>query len=113
VLHVDGNAPLVVGADVTAGHRVVLHGCTIGDGALIGIGAVVLSRSTIGAGALVAAGSLVPEGMTIPPGTLAMGVPAKVRRDVTDAERQRMREGGLRYLELARQYRAARAASRG
>lgn len=112
ILHVDPAWPLVVGADITAGHGVVLHGCTVGDGALIGVRAVVLSGARVGAGALVAAGSLVPEGAEIPPGVLAMGVPARVKRDLTDAERQRMRQSTLNYLDLARRYRAARAAAR-
>lgn len=109
ILHVDPTWPLVIGADITAGHGVVLHGCTIGDGALIGIRAVVLSGARVGAGTLVAAGSLVPEGVEIPPGVLAMGVPARVKRDLTEAERQRMRQSTLNYLDLARRYRAARA----
>lgn len=114
ILHVDVGQPLVIGADITAGHGAVLHGCRIGDGALIGIRAVVLSGAEVGAGALLAAGSLVPEGAVIPPGVLAMGTPARPRRDLTDAERERMRRSTANYLELARRYRVLRAgASRG
>lgn len=108
VLHVDADQPLVIGADITAGHGVVLHGCRIGDGALIGIRAVVLSGAEVGAGALVAAGSLVPEGAVIPPGVLAMGTPARPKRELTEAERERMRRSTANYLELARRYRTLR-----
>jgi carbonic anhydrase/acetyltransferase-like protein (isoleucine patch superfamily) len=111
VLHVDPGYPLVVGADVTVGHGVVLHGCTVGDGALVGIRAVVLSGARVGAGTLVAAGALVPEGAEVPPGMLAMGMPARVRRGVSDAERERMRLGAQRYVDLARAYGAARRAA--
>ncbi len=113
ILHVDVDQPLVIGADVTAGHGVVLHGCRIGDGVLIGIRAVVLSGAEVGAGALVAAGSLVPEGAVIPPGVLAMGTPTRPRRDLTDAERERVRQSTTRYLELARRYRVLRAGPSG
>jgi carbonic anhydrase/acetyltransferase-like protein (isoleucine patch superfamily) len=110
ILHVEPDRGLAIGADVTVGHGVVLHACTIGDGALIGIGATVLTGATVGEGAVVAAGSLVPEGAVIPPGMLVMGTPARVRREVTEAERQRVRRGNRNYLELARKYRAARGA---
>lgn len=109
VLHVEPDRGLVVGADVTVGHGVVLHACTIGDGALVGIGAMVLTGASVGEGALVAAGSLVPEGAVVPPGMLAMGTPARVRREVSAAERERVRRGNANYLELARKYRSARA----
>ncbi len=84
VLHVDHDQfPCIVGNRVTVGHRVVLHGCQVQDEALIGIGAVVLNGARIGAGAVVAAGAVVPEGMEVPSCMLAMGTPAKVRREVT------------------------------
>lgn len=113
ILHVDVDQPLVIGADITVGHGAVLHGCRIGDGALIGIRAVVLNGAEVGAGALVAAGALVPEGAVIPPGVLAMGTPARLKRELTEAERERMRQGTTRYLELARRYRALRAGPAG
>lgn len=109
ILHVEPDRGLTVGAEVTVGHGVVLHACSIGDGALIGIGAVVLTGATVGDGAIVAAGSLVPEGAAVPPGMLVMGTPARVIRPVTAAERERVRRGNANYLELARKYRAARA----
>lgn len=105
VLHVDHDLyPCVVGTRVTVGHRVVLHGCEVGDGALIGIGAVVLNGAKIGAGAIVAAGALVPEGMEVPARTVAMGVPAKVRREVTAEERERFEKNCDRYVEITAIY---------
>ncbi|MFY9315459.1 MAG: gamma carbonic anhydrase family protein [Burkholderiales bacterium] len=83
VLHCDPGFPLTVGKRVTVGHKVMLHGCSVGDGALIGINSVVLNGAKIGAGALIGANSLVPEGKEIPPGVLAVGSPAKVVRALT------------------------------
>ena len=106
VLHVDsGDFPLLIGDRVTVGHAVVLHGCTVEDECLIGIGAVILNGARIGAGSVIAAGALVPEGMEIPPGSLVMGVPGKVRRPVTGEERERFRENCRHYVELRGQYR--------
>lgn len=105
VLHVDhGRYPCSVGNRVTVGHRVVLHGCEVEDDALIGIGAIVLNGAKIGAGAIVAAGALVPEGMEVPARTLAMGVPAKVRRDVTAEEEERFRKNWQNYVAIASIY---------
>jgi carbonic anhydrase/acetyltransferase-like protein (isoleucine patch superfamily) len=86
-VHVDPGHPFVSGRDVSVGHNAVVHGCTIGDGSLIGMGAVVLSGAVIGAGCLIAGGAVVLEGAVIPPGSLVAGVPARVRRDLTDEER--------------------------
>jgi carbonic anhydrase/acetyltransferase-like protein (isoleucine patch superfamily) len=83
VLHCDPGFPLTIGKRVTIGHKAMLHGCTVGDGALIGINSVILNGAKIGAGSLVGANSLVPEGKEIPPGVLAMGSPAKVVRELT------------------------------
>jgi carbonic anhydrase/acetyltransferase-like protein (isoleucine patch superfamily) len=83
VLHCDPGFPLTVGKRVTVGHKVMLHGCTVGDGALVGINSVVLNGAKIGAGSLIGANSLVPEGREIPPGVLAVGSPAKVVRPLT------------------------------
>ena len=91
------------------GHRVVLHGCQIEDGALIGIGAIVLNGAKIGAGAVVAAGALVPEEMEIPANMLAMGVPAKVRRAVTEEEQKRFQKNCDNYLRLCALYKEERA----
>jgi carbonic anhydrase/acetyltransferase-like protein (isoleucine patch superfamily) len=107
VLHADPGHPCLVGARVTIGHAAVVHGAKVGDDALIGIGARVLNGAVVGAGALVGAGAVVSEGAEIPPGALVLGVPGKVRRDVTDAERERMARGIANYVKLAETYRAA------
>lgn len=85
-VHVDPGFPIKVGVGVTVGHNVVLHGCTIEDDALIGMGAVILNGAVIGAGSLVAAGAVVSQGVVIPPRSLVAGVPGKVKRELTDAE---------------------------
>jgi gamma-carbonic anhydrase len=101
VLHVDyeDEFRLEIGNQVTVGHRVVLHGCIIEDGALIGIGAIVLNGARIGKGSVVAAGALVPEGMNVPPGSVVMGVPGKVRREVSPEERERFRINAANYVK--------------
>jgi gamma-carbonic anhydrase len=105
VIHVDHRDwPCIVGNRVTVGHSAVLHGCHISDGALIGIGAIVLNGAKIGEGSVVAAGALVPEGMEIPPKALAMGTPAKVRREVTAEEQERFAENCDWYVRLAATY---------
>ena len=99
VLHVDqGDFPLTLGNRVTVGHSVVLHGCTVGDDTLIGIGAIVLNGATIGPGSVIAAGAVVPEGMQIPAGSMVMGVPAKIRREVTVEEKERFRVNAQHYV---------------
>jgi carbonic anhydrase/acetyltransferase-like protein (isoleucine patch superfamily) len=110
VLHVDHDLyPCIVGTRVTVGHRVVLHGCEVGDGALIGIGAVVLNGAKIGTGAIVAAGALVPEGMEVPPNTVVMGTPAKVRRQVTREERERFEKNCANYVKITAVYKEEQA----
>ncbi len=105
VLHVDHDKyPCIVGNRVTVGHSVVLHGCVVEDEALIGIGAIVLNGARIGCGAVVAAGALVPEGMEIPPNALAMGAPAKVRREVSEEERARFRKNCENYVKITAVY---------
>lgn len=104
VLHCDKGFPLTIGDRVTVGHSVVLHGCTIEDDALIGIGAIVLNGARIGRGAVVAAGALVPEGMDVPAATLVVGVPAKPKRTVTPEEQARFTEGVRHYVERAALY---------
>jgi carbonic anhydrase/acetyltransferase-like protein (isoleucine patch superfamily) len=98
-VHVDPGHPVVIGRDVSVGHNAVVHGCTIGDGSLIGMGAVVLSGAVIGDGCLIAGGAVVLEGAVIPPGSLVAGVPAKVRRDLTDDERAGILRNALVYRE--------------
>lgn len=108
VIHMDREMPCLIGDDVTIGHGAILHSCIIGNEALIGMGAILLSGSVIGERAIVAAGALVREGQEIPPDTLAMGVPAKVGRDVTEAELERVRRGKADYVARAHQMRKAR-----
>jgi carbonic anhydrase/acetyltransferase-like protein (isoleucine patch superfamily) len=96
---------LHIGNRVTVGHSAVLHGCVVEDECLIGIGAIVLNGARVGAGSVVAAGSLVTEGMQVPPGSLVMGVPAKVRREVTADERERFRTNAAHYVQYRQMYR--------
>lgn len=104
VVHVDSDAPTIVGADVTVGHGAILHGCRVEDGVLIGMHATVLNGAVVGRGALVAAGALVPPGMEVPPGMLVAGVPARVLRAVKEEEARRMEAGLRHYLELKTRY---------
>ena len=105
VVHVTTDInPTIIGNNVTVGHRVILHGCTVHDGALIGMGAIVMDRAVVGEGALVAAGSLVVEGTEIPPGMLAMGSPAKVKRPLTAEERAYLAYAADHYVNIAIQY---------
>jgi carbonic anhydrase/acetyltransferase-like protein (isoleucine patch superfamily) len=105
VLHVDHDLyPCIVGNRVTVGHRAVLHGCEVADGVVIGIGAVVLNGAKIGAGAVVAAGALVPESMEVPPGMVVMGMPARVRREVTVEERERFGKNCNNYIRITAIY---------
>ncbi|MFF7683283.1 gamma carbonic anhydrase family protein [Microbacterium sp. NPDC007973] len=97
-VHVDSGHGVVIGADVSVGHNAVVHGCTIDDGSLIGMGSVVLSGAHIGAGSLVAGGAVVLEGTIVPPGSLVAGVPAKVRRELTAAEREGIVRNAETYL---------------
>jgi carbonic anhydrase/acetyltransferase-like protein (isoleucine patch superfamily) len=106
ILHCDEGIPCTVGTRVTIGHGAVVHGATVGDRALIGIGAILLNRSRLGDGAWLAAGSVLGEGKEIPPGTLAMGAPARPVRDLSDADLARADEGVEHYLELMEAYRA-------
>ena len=99
VLHGDPGQPVRLGADVTVGHRAVLHGATLEDGCLVGIGAIVLNGVTVGAGALVAAGSVVTK--DVPPGTLVMGAPAAVKRELSLEAIDEQRCHARRYAQLA------------
>ncbi|OCG75670.1 gamma carbonic anhydrase family protein [Microbacterium sediminis] len=110
-IHVDGGHPAVIGEDVSIGHNAVVHGCAIGDGSLIGMGAVVLSGAAIGESSLVAAGAVVLEGTVVPPRSLVAGVPGKVRRELTDDEIAGLHDNARRYLDHAARH--ARAEERG
>lgn len=106
-LHVDPGFPITVGERVSVGHNAVLHGATVEDDCLIGMGATVLNGAVIGAGSLVAAQALVPQGMRVPPGSLVAGVPAKVRRELTEEEREGLTLNGTFYVDLAKAHKEA------
>ena len=105
VLHTDPGFPLTLGEDVTVGHQVMLHGCTIGDGALIGIQAVVLNGAKIGKNCLVGAGAVVTEGKEFPDNCLILGSPAKVVRELSPEQASRMRMAALHYVDNAQRHR--------
>ena len=105
VLHVTRRThPLVVGSEVTVGHRVTLHGCTVKDRCLIGMGATLLDGSVVGEESIIGAGALVPEGRVVPPRSLALGVPAKIRRELSRAELDFLPRSAQNYVELAEIY---------
>lgn len=106
VVHVDAGRPALIGARVGVGHRAILHGCTVEDDCLIGMGSVLLNAVVVGAGSVVAAGAVLREGMVVPPGSLVMGVPARVVRPVDDALRTRIRETWQHYVTEAERHRA-------
>jgi carbonic anhydrase/acetyltransferase-like protein (isoleucine patch superfamily) len=105
VLHADHGYPMVVGKHVTVGHQVMLHGCTIGDESLIGIGATLLNGATIGRNCLVGAGSLVTEGKVFPDGSMIMGSPARVVKSLTPEQIEGLRRSAHHYIENAERYR--------
>jgi len=104
VLHADPGIPLNIGAGVTVGHMVMLHGCTIGDNTLIGIGSIVLNHASIGANSIVGANSLVTEGREVPDGVLSIGSPAKVVRELTAGEIQLNTAAARHYVENGRRF---------
>jgi carbonic anhydrase/acetyltransferase-like protein (isoleucine patch superfamily) len=106
VLHVDDGVPLTVGANVTVGHMVMLHGCTIGEESLIGIKSVILNKAVIGRHCIIGANSLIPEGKEIPERSLVMGSPGKIVRQLSDEEVARLLLAAQGYVENARRYRA-------
>lgn len=107
VLHVDPGFPLTLGRNVTIGHKAMLHGCSVGDGTLIGINSVVLNGAKIGAGTLVGANSLVAEGKQIPPGVLVLGSPAKIVRELTPEEQKRVMDISHGYVERSGLFRSS------
>ena len=105
VLHADPGFPLTIGTRVTVGHQAMLHGCTIGDGALIGIQAVVMNGAVIGASCLVGAGAVVTEGKSFPPRSLVLGAPAKAVRTLTDADIANLERAASGYVERGAHFR--------
>ncbi len=106
VLHTDMGFPLTIGSSCTIGHRAILHGCTIGDNSLIGMGAIILNGARIGANSLVGAGALVPEGKDYPDGSLIVGVPGRVVRTLDDAQIERLRQSAASYVANWRRFAA-------
>jgi carbonic anhydrase/acetyltransferase-like protein (isoleucine patch superfamily) len=107
VLHTDPGHPLEVGEGVTVGHQAMLHGCTIGDGSLVGIQAIVLNDARIGAECLIGAGALVAEGKEIPPRSVVLGSPGRVVRTLTDEQVAALRDSAARYVARAKLFRAS------
>jgi carbonic anhydrase/acetyltransferase-like protein (isoleucine patch superfamily) len=107
ILHVtSGTHPTIVGDEVTLGHRVTLHGCTVKDRCLVGIGAIVMDGAVVGEESIVGAGSLVAPGFVVPPRTLALGSPARVKRSLSAAEVEHLARSAANYVEYARRYAA-------
>ena len=105
VLHTDEGVPMDIGANVTVGHLVMLHGCTVGDNSLIGIGSVVLNRAVIGKNSIVGANTLIPEGKVFPDRVLIVGSPGKVVRELSDEEVAKLEKSAAHYVANARRYR--------
>ncbi|MBX3094328.1 MAG: gamma carbonic anhydrase family protein [Cryobacterium sp.] len=106
VVHCDAGIPTSIGAGVSVGHGAVVHGCTVEDDCLIGMGATIMNGAVIGAGSLVAGGAVVLEGTVVPPRSLVAGVPAKVRRELSDEEIEGIRANAAHYVELSRAHAA-------
>ena len=106
IIHVDPGVPCTIGHRVGIGHRAIVHGATVGDDCLIGMGAILLNRVVVGSGSIVGAGAVCREGMEIPPNSLVVGVPAKVIRETTEAERERIAHTVEAYLALQQEHRA-------
>jgi len=104
VLHTDHGAPLTIGSNVTIGHMVMLHGCTIGDGSLIGIGAIVLNGAKIGRNCLIGAGALITEGKEIPDNSMVVGAPGKVVREIGEQHALILQASALHYVENWKRY---------
>ena len=108
IVHVDEDVPCRIGSRVGVGHRAILHGCTVEDDSLIGMGAVLLNNVRVGSGSVVAAGAVLPEGMQVPPRSLVMGVPARIVREVDERLAQRIAETWSHYVKQAQAHHAGR-----
>lgn len=104
VVHTETNIPTKIGDYTVIGHNAIIHGCTIGNNCLIGMGAVILNKAEIGDNCIIGAGALVPEGKAIPPNSLVVGIPGKVVRQVTDEEVEKIRKNAIRYNELYKKH---------
>jgi carbonic anhydrase/acetyltransferase-like protein (isoleucine patch superfamily) len=105
VLHTDPGSPIVIGSHVTIGHKAMLHGCSIGDNSLVGINAVVLNGAKIGRNCLIGANALVTEGKEIPDGSMVLGSPGRILRELTPEQIEGLRQSALHYVENARRFR--------
>ena len=103
-LHIDADSPLIIGDNVTVGHNSVLHGCTINNNCIIGMGAVILNNANIGKNTIIGAGALIPENKKIPEGSLVLGVPAKVTRKLSEKEIENIQESADHYYDLSQKY---------
>jgi carbonic anhydrase/acetyltransferase-like protein (isoleucine patch superfamily) len=110
IVHVDEGVPCIIAGQVGVGHRVILHGCTVEEDCLIGMGSILLNGVRVGRGSVVAAGALLPEGMEVPAGSLVMGIPGKVVRPVDTVLARRIEETWRHYVENARRHRAGQYA---
>lgn len=108
VVHADADAPCTIGSRVGVGHRAILHGCTVEDECLVGMGAVLLNHVRVGRGSVIGAAALLPEGMVVPAGSLVLGIPARVVRPVDRELAARIESTWRHYLELARAHRSGR-----
>jgi len=106
ILHIDSGYPLTIGKGVTIGHKAMLHGCTIGDYSLIGINAVVLNGAKIGKHCLIGANTLVPENMEIPDGSLVVGSPAKIKRELSEPQKKMLEMSAVHYVRNGQKFRA-------
>ena len=112
VFHTDMGFPLTLGENVTIGHKAMLHGCTVGDGSLIGVGATILNGAKIGKGCLIGAGALVTEGKEIPDGSMVLGAPGKVVRELDEAAKNALIASALHYQDNMRRFRSGLKAVR-
>lgn len=106
MVHVDEGIPCSIGARVGVGHRAILHGCTVEDDSLVGMGAILLNHVRVGSGSVIGAGAVLTEGTVVPPGSLVLGVPAKVVRPVDDDLRERIVTTVTHYVELAQRHKS-------
>jgi len=104
ILHVDPGCPVNIGNEVIVGHRCILHGCIIGDNTLIGMGAIIMNKAQIGSFCIIGAGAVVTEGMIIPDYSVVMGMPAKIVKEVTPMQIEKIKQNAQSYIELAKKY---------
>lgn len=104
VVHVDANSPCIIGSNVTIGHGAIIHGCTISDNVLVGMGSIILNNAKIGKNNIIGAGSLVTQGKSFPEGVLILGNPAKVVRELTDDEIKNIKKSADNYVNLSKRY---------